>query len=217
MAPGKLQIQQIQPAALLLFAWIPGILFGKGKAEIGVKVIHAEGRIFYNEIYVNWVTEFESEPFDFVIEKSREGEEWIIAGKVRSKGDHRHHGEYEFVECRNDEYKFYRIRKEERLGLVTLSEVELVDYSIEVDLMQVSVNHDRRLVMVYTVDKDQELLVRIYDRIGKQVLTRQMPFTWAGDFIYHLNIEELQSGRYLLVITQTLLDKSVAEKSFTLE
>lgn len=186
-----------------------------GPEDANVKIIHAEGRIFYNEIYVNWLTEYETAPFEFVIEKSNDGKKWLITGKVKSHAGSGH-GEYEYVEARDDKFKFYRIRKLDRKGMKTLKEIELVDYSIDVQLKQINVNHDKRLAMVYSVDKDQELLVRIYDRLGEQVVTRRMPFSWAGDFIYHLDISNLRSGNYLLVVTQTILDKSVAEQSFTL-
>ena len=45
-------------------------------------------------------------------------------------------------------------------------------------------------------------------------MTKVMPFKLAGDYIYHLDISDLKRDRYLLQVTQILLDKTVAEAPF---
>ncbi|HEX2899263.1 MAG TPA: hypothetical protein VHS96_06055 [Bacteroidia bacterium] len=190
-------------------------LRASGGPAADVKVIHAEGKIFYHEIYVSWSTEFERSACDFLIEASEDGKDWRIRGRVKSKGTADSHAEYNFIDVKDGKVKFYRIRKADHAGkMETLSEFSLSDYSINVTLDEVVIDHEKKLLIEYRVDQDQELIVRVYNRIGEQVVTKVMPFNLAGEYLYQLDISDLKKDRYLLVVTQALLDKSVAEKAF---
>ena len=79
------------------------------------------------------------------------------------------------------------------------------------------IDNEKKLILEYKVDQDQELMVRIYNRIGEQVFTKLMPYAFAGEYIYQLDINHLNPDNYLLVVTQVMLDKSVAEKAFIVE
>ena len=180
-----------------------------------VKVIHAEGKIFYHEIFVSWSTEYERSDCEFIIEASENSKDWRIRGRVKSKGNANSHAEYNFIDTKEERFRFYRIRKADRkTGMETLSEFGLDNYSINVTLDEVVIDHEKKLLIEYTVDQDQELIVRIYNRIGEQVVTKVMPFNQAGEYIYQLDISSLKKDNYLLVVTQALLDKAVAEKAF---
>lgn len=203
--------------------WIFGLIFlftglsvsASGGEEAVVKVIHAEGRIYYSEIYVIWSTEYENAPCDFILEASEDGEDWRIRGRVKSKGSPNQISEYQFVDEKIDTYKHYRIRRvDPRSGSEVLSRFELENYSIEVDLEELEFLESKSLVLEYSIDKDQQLMIRIFNRIGQQVLTKVMPFNKAGDYIFHLDISHLRRDNYLLQVNQILLDKTVAEQAF---
>jgi hypothetical protein len=202
----------------LIFCWTIALAIAKAGGSgpvVDVKMIHAEGKIFYHEIYVSWSTEFERTGFDFLVEASEDGKDWRIRGRVKGKGGLDRHAEYNFVDTKDDHLKYYRIRKADNGGKMdVLSEFQLADYSINVALDEVVIDKERKLLIEYRVDQDQELIVRIYNRIGEQVVTKVMPFNLAGDYIYQLDISSLKKDRYLLVVTQALLDKAVAEKAF---
>ncbi len=186
-----------------------------GDENAVVKVIHAEGRIYYSEIYVTWSTEYEKSPCDFILEASRDGKDWRIRGRVKSKGSANQISEYQFVDGKTDTYKYYRIRRlDSRTGSEVLSSFELENYSIEVDLEELEFLESKSLVLEYSIDKDQQLMIRIFNRIGQQVLTKVMPFNKAGDYIFHLDISHLKRDNYLLQVNQILLDKTVAEQAF---
>jgi hypothetical protein len=187
---------------------------GGGNPVVDVKVIHAEAKIFYHEIFVSWSTEFEKASFDYLIEASENGKDWRIRGRVKSKGSPDSHAEYDFIDTKDEKVTFYRIRKTDSKGAETLSEFTLDNYSINVSLDEVVIDHEKKLLIEYSVDQDQELIVRIYNRIGEQVVTKVMPFNLAGDYMYQLDISGLKKDHYLLVVTQALLDKAVAEKAF---
>lgn len=183
--------------------------------ETDVKVIYAEGKIFYHEIYVTWSTEYENVSCDFIIEASENNKDWRIRGRVKSKGTAKRHSEYQFIDPRDEKFRYYRIRKAGSRGNDgVLSRFELENYSISVTMEEMTIDNEKKLVLEYTVDKDQELMVRIYNRIGEQVVTRVMPFKVAGQYVYHLDISNLKPDNYLLVVTQVLLDRSVGEKAF---
>jgi hypothetical protein len=199
----------------ILWGGMQILLATGGGSAPEVKVIHAEGKIFYHETFISWSTEYERYACDFLIEASENGRDWRIRGRVKSKGGPDHHAEYNFVDVREDRYKHYRIRKADSKGAMeTLSQFDLENYSINVSLDEVVIDKEKKLLIEYRVDQNQELIVRIYNRIGEQVLTKVLPFSDAGEYIYQLDISHLQRDNYLLVVTQALLDKSVAEKAF---
>ena len=170
-----------------------------GGPVVDVKMIHAEGKIFYHEIYVSWSTEFERSGFDFLLEASEDGKDWRIRGRIKGKGGLDRHAEYNFVDVKDSKFKHYRIRKADPSGKIdVLSEFTLADYSINVALDEVVIDKERKLLIEYR----------------EQVVTKVMPFNLAGEYIYQLDISNLKPDRYLLVVTQALLDKAVAEKAF---
>lgn len=196
---------------IFLFIGLNGFATGNGV----VKIVHAEGRIYYSEIYVIWSTEYEKAPCDFIVEASKDGTDWRIRGRVKSKGGLTGISDYQFVDEKQDQYKFYRIRRNDsRNGNEVLSQFELENYSIDVQLEAFDVFDSKRLVLDYSVDKDQVLMIRIFNRIGEQVMTKVMPFDEAGDYIVHIDISHLRKDNYLLQVNQVLLDKTVAERAF---
>lgn len=210
-------MRKVLPLFLILLASF-GAVVAAGNGEKDVKLIYAEGRIYYHEIYVTWSTEFESRPCDFILEASENKEDWRIRGRVKSHGSASQHAEYKFIDAKDSKFRFYRIRKLDSQGNNgVLSEFELENYSINVELEALQLPDARRLVLEYSIDKDQELMIRIYNRIGEQVLTRIMPFRESGDYIYHLDISELKRDNYLLQVTQVLLDKVIAEQAFKVD
>lgn len=207
-------LSKITWLALVWMLWSAPVQAGGGD-PLDVKLIYAEGRIYYHEIFVMWSTEYENTACDFLIDASMDGKDWRIRGRVPSKGGAHQHSEYKFVDKKNDHFKFYRIRKmDKRGGTSVLKEFQLENYSIEVYLDNLEFDDSRRLVLEYSIDKDQELMIRIYNSIGEQVMTKVMPFKLAGDYIYHLDISDLKRDTYLLQVTQILLDKTVAEAPF---
>ena len=186
------------------------------KANLDVKLVYAEGRIYYQETLILWVTEFETDPVEFLVEASADGKNWKVRGRVGARGGE---GitEYKFVDGKDPALKFYRIRTlNSGEGEEVLSEFELENYSIQVELEALILDESSRLVMEYSIDKNQQLMVRIYNRQGEQVLTRVMPAEEAGDYIYHLDVSELEKDYYLLQVSQVMLDKAVAEQAFKL-
>lgn len=205
---------------IVLGLMLSSVLFASGGGtgkNAAVKIIYAEGKIFYDEIYVTWSTEFEKVKCEFIIEGSEDGHDWRFRGKVKSKGDASSHSEYRFVDAKDENLQYYRIRRLDGAGSTVLSQFELEDYSINVSMEEIFIDNEKKLLLEYTVDQDQELMVRVYNRIGEQVVTKVMPFKTAGDYLYQMDISNLEKDYYVLVVTQVLLDKSVAEKSFRIE
>jgi hypothetical protein len=185
--------------------------------DLSVKLIYAEGKIFYNQTLVVWSTESELLSCEFFIEASLDGQNWVIRGRQHGKGKPDQMAEYIFADTRDDRMKYYRLRELDPRGTQVLSNFEPENYSISVNLEEFKIQNERKIVLEYSVDKDQELMVRIFNKIGQQVVTTLMPFKEAGEYIYQLDVSQLAPGNYLLVVTQVLLDKSVAEQQFTLK
>lgn len=121
---------------------------GGGGAAPDIKVIHAEGKIFYHEIYVSWSTEYERTSCDFIVEASEDGKDWRIRGRMRSHGAADSHAEYNFVDARDTKLHHYRIRRTDSRGqMETLSEFQLADYSINVTLEEVVIDKEKKLLI----------------------------------------------------------------------
>ena len=133
---------------LVLFPLTSGLFAGTGGGkDVDVKVIHAEGKIFYHEIFVTWSTEYENANFDYLIEASEDGEDWRIRGRVKSKGSANALTEYKFVD-KKEKFNFYRIRKmKPQGGSSVLSKFELENYSIAVSLDALDFADSKSLVM----------------------------------------------------------------------
>lgn len=208
-------MKKVLPALLIVLLSASWLLAAGGDDDKSIKLIYAEGRIFYKEIYVTWSTEYEQVQCDFIIEASEDGDDWRIRGRVKGKAAGNQLSEYKFIDTKEDQFRYYRIREmDTRGGDDVLSQFELEDYSIDVALDEIEIDNEKKLVLEYSIDKDQELMVRIYNRIGEQVVTKIMPFKLAGEYYYQLDISMLRPDNYLLVVTQVLLDRSVAEKAF---
>lgn len=189
-----------------------------GGSNAEVKMIHAEAKVFYHETFIAWSTEFEGSQGEFMIEASENGKDWLIRGKQRSHGAANRQADYQFVDKREDRFTRYRIRLLDTRGKNTvLAEFTPDNYSVTVKIEEQYIERERKLLLEYSIDKDQELLVRIYNRIGEQVYTKILPTKTAGEYIYQLDIGHLKADNYLLVVTQVLLDKAVAEKAFQIK
>lgn len=192
-------------------AWAEG---GSGKPS--VSLVYAEGQIFYHEVFITWSTEREIPNTDFIIEASTSGDDWSIRGRVRGKGANNQIQDYKFVDDRNDQYRFYRIRQLSPGETNVLSKFKPENYSIEISLHNVTIQNARQLIIHYSIDKDQEIMLRMYDRIGEQVVTKVMPFNEAGEHLYYMSLEGVKTGNYLIQIVQVLSNKIVAEKQFSI-
>lgn len=193
-----------------------GSVFGDRSAD--VKMIHSEAKIFYHETFVAWSTESETAHGEYMIEATENGKDWFLRGRLRSHGSATQHADYQFVDKREDRLQRYRLRLVDSRGRSTvLSEMTPENYSVEVKVEEMYIEKERKLLLEYSIDQDQELMVRIYNRIGEQVFTKVLPTKVAGEYIYHLDIGHLKADNYLLVVTQVLLDRSVAEKAFQIK
>lgn len=204
---------------VFFLTWLSGIAVAKGGGGSSeVKMIHAEAKTFYHETFISWSTEFEIATGEFMVEASENGKDWIIRGRQRSHGAANRQADYEFVDKREDRFTRYRIRLLDNRGKNTvLAEFTPDNYSVTVKIEEQYIEKERKLLLEYSIDKDQELLVRIYNRIGEQVYTKILPTKTAGEYIYQLDIGHLKSDNYLLVVTQVMLDKAVAEKAFQIK
>lgn len=205
-------------SAVIFFLCCSLSIWAGGGGNVEVKVIHAEGKIFYHETFISWSTEFENQSGDYLIEASEDAKDWKLRGRVRSHGAANRQAEYNFVDTRDASLLHYRIRLLDQKGKSTvLSQFDPGNYSVTVALEEVVIDKERKLLLEYDIDQDQELMVRIYNRIGEQVYTKVLPSKQAGEYLYQLDISHLKPDNYLLVVTQVLLDKAVAEKAFQIK
>lgn len=181
-----------------------------------VSLIYAEGQIFYHEVYITWSTEKEVPNTDFIIEASSDQKNWNIRGRVRGKGVHGAPQDYKFVDERNEQHRFYRIRQLSPGDNNVLSEITPENYSIEISLHDVTIEDAHKLIIHYSIDKDQDIMLRMYDRIGEQIVTKVMPFNEKGEHLYMMSLKGVKRGNYLIQIVQVLSNKIVAEKQFSI-
>lgn len=200
---------------ILAVGSLQGLKADTGGNDAEVKILYAEGKIFHKEVLINWTTEYENILGDFIIEGSENGKDWRIRGRVRSQARRGGSAEYKFTDTSNDKFRYYRIKRQSKRGWEILSEFEVDDYSINIGMEELLIDKTRKLVLEIEFSQDQEVMIRVYNKIGKQVKTQVLPFQEAGDYIYQLDITDLPRGNYVLQINQVLLDKAVAERRFS--
>jgi hypothetical protein len=70
---------------------------------------------------------------------------------------------------------------------------------------------EKRIELDYKLEYPQPVLLRVYDRVGRQVHTESLASTQPGVWKHELRPSNWESGKYLFVITQVGNDQKVAE------
>lgn len=151
----------------------------------------------------------------FIVERSTDGLHWARFGEQPFWVSPRLAETYRFTDRLDLGYRYYRLLAQYDRGPLMLLRTTRLD--LVRALMHVEHRLDapaRRLELNYILDQPKRLLLRLYDRIGQQILTLGLPSQQTGSHRYALDLAPLAPGTYLVELTQVEDDLKVGEVRF---
>lgn len=186
------------------------------QADVSLKKNSFQVLVQINQVEVNWTTEKEAGQVVFSIERSQDGGLWERRYIISNNGNSQTEKIYTFSERLHGQYSYYRLVAEDPKGSQILS-IEHIDTDCAHVYVETEIDKRYNILTVgYIVNKDKELLLRIYDKIGQQVHTQLLPSTVAGKFYTFIDTTKFKKGNYLLAVTQIDKDVVVGESRFEL-
>lgn len=185
-------------------------------ADIHLKKNSFHVSVQINQVEINWTTEKETGQAAFFIERSQDGGLWDRRYIISNAGNSQTEKSYTYSERLHGQYSYYRLVVEDEKGSQVLS-IEHIDVDCASVYVETEIDKQFKILTIgYIVNKDKELLLRIYDKIGQQVHTQLLSSSVAGKFYTFIDASKLKKGNYLLAITQIDKDIVVGETRFEL-
>jgi hypothetical protein len=196
---------------LLLFAalWAPPVL-----AEVPVQLGTFLVEVVEDKVVCSWSARVEQAEGHYFIQKSADGRTWETIGRLAAKGPTQPDAYYTFSHPANKLFVHFRLIFRPLGGAPGLLASEKITYHVNFRLQEAVVHKDPEtpaLHLEYLLDKDKQLILRLYDQIGQQVQTVHMPSGHAGEYTFDLPLTGLRKGSYLVVITQEDFNLDVAD------
>ncbi|MBX3101608.1 MAG: hypothetical protein KF690_03775 [Bacteroidetes bacterium] len=197
--------------ATLLF-WL--VLLGAVtlRAENSVQIGTFLVEVVEDKIVCSWSARVEPTEGHYYVQKSADGRSWETICRLAAKGPKEPNPYYTFTHPANRLFVHYRLIFRATGGAPALLASEQVNYYVNFRLQEVEVQRDKQqLHLEYFLDKDKQLILRLYDQIGQQVQTVHLPSGRAGIYDYDLPLVGMSKGSYLVVITQEDFNLNVAD------
>jgi hypothetical protein len=144
------------------------------------------------QIKATWVTASETNNNYFVVEKSRDGKDWIEASKIDGAGNSSHEIRYDYTEPASSQLMYYRLKQIDFDGTEKIYPIKSVDCSIS----------DLDKIKVYPVPASSELIIEspiqmvtanLIDMNGKTLKTLSL-----NELYTTIDVSSLANGVYLV-------------------
>nr|HMQ70866.1 T9SS type A sorting domain-containing protein [Ignavibacteria bacterium] len=157
-----------------------------------------------NDVILNWVTTSELNNSGFDIERSKvnaSDNEWLKIGFVKGNGTSSNTNTYEYTDKNVNSGKYnYRLKQIDFNGnfkYYNLSEEVTVGIPGKYSLNQNFPNpFNPETIISYQIPSDHNVLIKIYDISGKEVLTLVNEYEVAGSYEIKFNGSNFASGIY---------------------
>ncbi len=179
-----------------------------GAVPLPVELISFYGEIYQkNSVKLEWSTATENENEYFILEKSKDGENFEALTRIQGAGTSNHRIDYSFVD--DSPYfgnTYYRLVQVDRNGNSSTSGIATVvrekpenfDFSI-----YPNPSNDGNMIINLAGKKDEIVTVNVLDITGKNIINRQITIGSESNDQYSLNLN-LIDGLYIIQI----LDKN---------
>jgi hypothetical protein len=184
---------------------------------VPVEIVTFSGSVINNLVELSWTTISERNNYGFEIQKSKKSKlrnqtEWELIGFVEGNGTNVGERTYEFTD--NSPFygnTYYRLRQIDFDGTINYSNEIEVEYYPEmaITLEQNYPNpFNPTTIIRYKVPdsnsslgKDLEVILKVYDTIGNEIVTLVNGFKPGGNYEVEFNDSDLSSGVYYYKLT----------------
>jgi hypothetical protein len=169
--------------------------------------VAAEG----NTVQLEWRVANEQPGTVYVVERSLNGSTWQACGRVAAENSAQPQ-RYSFENTIQKAYNYYRLRLKGRPGEAGVLATRFVNLQTAAVYFRATPRPQQGYVHLhYTLDRDVDLLLRVFDHVGQEVRTKLVPSGEAGVYDVRLPFESYRRGIYLLILTQVDRDLDLAE------
>lgn len=173
---------------------------------VPVELVSFTSMIEGNKVALNWLTASELNNRGFEIERSVDNATWTIVGFSEGKGTTTETQYYNFIDdISGQSFKkyFYRLKQVDFNGNFKYSDVtEVIKVPSQFNLAQNYPNpFNPNTTIKYAISNPQLVTLKVYDVLGKEVITLVNQMQSGGDYEVEFNAEELGSGVYYYQLT----------------
>jgi hypothetical protein len=154
------------------------------------------GRRINEKIQLSWITENELNTSHFEVERSANGIDFTLIGKVTALS--RSHNEYQFDDVQPLKgINFYRLKQEDRDGHFEYSRIVKILWSDNKNTLRLYPNPVRKNLYLQFTGTEKNVSIQIYDAAGRFVQNRRM----QNQSVLMIPVRNLSSGTYWIIIS----------------
>ena len=149
----------------------------------------------------------------FMLQKSIDGKKWFRLKTFAYQLYPDITEKFSFIDAYQDDYLYYRLVMRDGQGKAKLLGNSKLDRTRALtDLTQELLVPIKKVYFTYRLEKDRNMLLRLYDGIGQQIFTAALPGGKSGSYDYLLDMIGYKPGVYMVVFTQVEENIKVAER-----
>ena len=167
-----------------------------------VKLVDFSGKIQFNEIHLTWTTASEKNNDYFSIERSVDGTDFTVIGKVNGAGNSSTKLYYHFIDSEVNEGQtyYYRLRQTDFNGQNELSHVINLNYKTPQELKITALSADQNILKVQlSTSVKSSYVLMLTDISGKKLLIKEINAD-KGTTNLQEYLPNLSSGIYFVTI-----------------
>ena len=169
-----------------------------------VKLVSFDAVLLGNKVDISWATATEINSDHFEIERSVDGKNFVLAGKVSSSGNSSSAQKYNYMDDASSlsGTVYYRLKSVDKNGSFTYSEMKSVELklsrSIISNLYPNPLATGQDLKVLYNSFKGDKVTFQVINSVGKKVSSSTLPVNQGSNEL-SLNIRHLAVGAYYLI------------------
>lgn len=174
-----------------------------GEVSLPISLVFFEATTLENSVKLKWETASEINNDFFTIEKSKNGIDWLIVGKVKGAGNSSTHLSYAtFDESPFQGLSYYRLKQTDYDGKYTYSKVVVVNRGAADNSIVVYPNPVANLLAVQLNATMGKVQVSVYNSSGYKVKSFELDATCES--LCNIDVSMLSCGNYALqVVSQS--------------
>ena len=175
---------------------------GSSGSPLPVELVSFTGKVKDQKVYLNWSTATEVNNYGFEIQRSIQIDKWDVLGFVEGHGNSNSQKEYNFIDSEINPVGIYsyRLKQIDNDGSYEFSKTIEVNFNVP-NSFELSQNYPNPFnpstTISFNLPESGKVILKIYNIIGKEIITLVEGYREAGIYNINFNAEELASGMYL--------------------